>query len=550
MRTFALMDKVNMVRLLQELLADSRERERLAEERARRAEAESGELHRQVCELRAQLSHMISLLEKSNVAAERLAGELKLYSPKKCERITDGMQEEEPCGDPPAPAPPQEDLPEKAGGKAPSRWDKARSRGNNNARRKEYFCTEVRTHEVWPDSVGPADRASAKVLREREAVRYEYIPGSFVKHVYKLKVCEVGGRAETPHAPPAPFFNSNFDSSFMAGILQLRYAYFLPLERITRLFNESGFDVGKGTLDGLLARTYRLIGCMDEVMHKAVLEDGYINMDESYLTVLERGARSTSGIYSSKAYVWCAQARRLKLVHMFYNKGSRGKEMLTGYLPGDYRGAIQSDGLVHYREVEGGSYPGVLHLTCWQHCKRDFLDIRESTDARRIVAQINMLYRKDHQIKEDWPPERIVAYRQEYAPPIFEKIKQTVREVLDKPTTLPRSELFRACNKLLNQFDALCNYVRGAEYDLDNNAIERTMRVVSMSRRSSLFAASHQGAKRSALFYSLACSCRLHDIDTFEYFKDIIERVAKISDVSRQEQKLRELLPDKWRRKG
>lgn len=76
------------------------------------------------------------------------------------------------------------------------------------------------------------------------------------------------------------------------------------------------------------------------------------------------------------------------------------------------------------------------------------------------------------------------------------------------------------------------------------------MRVVSMSRRSSLFAASHQGAKRSALFYSLACSCRLHDIDTFEYFKDIIERVAKISDVSRQEQKLRELLPDKWRRKG
>lgn len=197
------------------------------------------------------------------------------------------------------------------------------------------------------------------------------------------------------------------------------------------------------------------------------------------------------------------------------------------YLPGHYRGAIQSDGLVHYKEVEGESYPGVLHLTCWQHCKRDFLEVKESADARRIVAQINMLYRKDHQIKEDWPPERIVAYHQEYAPPIFEKIKQMVREVLDKPTTLPKSELFRACNKLLNQFDALCNYVKGAEYDLDNNAIERTIRVASMSRRSSLFAASHQGAKRSALFYSLACSCRLHDIDTFEYFKDIIERVEK-----------------------
>lgn len=83
-----------------------------------------------------------------------------------------------------------------------------------------------------------------------------------------------------------------------------------------------------------------------------------------------------------------------------------------------------------------------------------------------------------------------------------------------------------------------------------DNTIERTMRAVSMSRRNSLFAASHNGAKRSALFYSLACSCRLHDIDTFEYFKDIIDRVAKIPDVSKQTEKIRELLPDKWSKPG
>jgi hypothetical protein len=51
-----------------------------------------------------------------------------------------------------------------------------------------------------------------------------------------------------------------------------------------------------------------------------------------------------------------------------------------------------------------------------------------------------------------------------------------------------------------------------------------------MSRRSSLFAASHQGAKRSVLFYSLAYSCKLHNINTFEYFKDILDRLAKLPD--------------------
>ena len=75
------------------------------------------------------------------------------------------------------------------------------------------------------------------------------------------------------------------------------------------------------------------------------------------------------------------------------------------------------------------------------------------------------------------------------------------------------------------------------------------MRTISMSRRSSLFAASHEGAKRSALFYSLACSCKLHNINTFEYFKDILDALAKLPDTKRNQQIIRELLPDKWARK-
>lgn len=551
------MNNGGMIQLLQQLLADSRQREQVSEKRTEQAESESAELRIQMRELQAQLNHVISLLEKSNKTSEQLANELKLYSPKKCEKITDGIEEnpdvaqgegagvEPRCPNGASPVETGNEEKEK-----PSRWAKAKSRGNNNAKRKEYFCTEVCSHDIWPESVKPSDRESIKVLRQRVVIRYEYIPGKFIKHVYKLRICELAGKAETPRTPPTPIFNSNFDSSFIAAILQLRYAYFLPVERIAGLFNECGFDVPKGTLNGLLAKAYKLIEDMDAVMHKAILEDGYINMDESYLTVLEQGLRSTSGIYSSKAYIWCAQARHLNLIHMFYNKGSREKKMLTDYLPNDYRGAIQSDGLANYKEVENDSYPQALHLTCWQHCKRDFLDIKESADAARIVRKINKLYQKDHKIEEGWSAKKILAYRQEYAPPIFEDIKQSIQEVLDKSTTLPKSSLFKACNKVLNQFDALCNYVKGAEYDLDNNAIERTMRVISMSRRNSLFAASHNGAKRSALFYSLACSCRLHNINTFEYFKDILDRVAQLVNSSKKMEKLRELLPDKWRKEA
>lgn len=547
------MNKGDLIQLLQQLLTDSREREKVLAKRAEQSESDAQDLRIQLCELQAQLSHVISLLEASHKIAEQLANELKLYSPKKCEKITDGIEGNENLSqgeeNDPQSSCPEETSPVETGNKEeekPSRWAKAKFRGNNNAKRKEYLCAEVCNHDIWPESVKPADRESTKVLRERVVIRYEYIPGKFIKHVYKLKICDLSGKIQTPLAPPAPIFNSNFDSSFIAGILQLRYAYFLPVERIAGFFNECGFDVTKGTLNSLLTKAYKLIECLDAIMHKAILEDDYINMDESFLTVLEQGLRSTSGIYSSKAYIWCAQARHLNLIHMFYDKGSREKKMLTNYLPNDYRGAVQSDGLTIYKEVEAESYPQALHLTCWQHCKRDFLDIKESADAARIVRKINKLYQKEHKIGKGWSAQKRLTYRQEYAPPIFEEIKQTIQQVLDKSTTLPKSALFKACNKVLNQFDALCNYIKGAEYDLDNNQIERTMRAISMSRRNSLFAASHNGAKRSALFYSLACSARLHNINTFEYFKDILDRVAQLVNSSNKTEELRELLPDRW----
>jgi len=81
-----------------------------------------------------------------------------------------------------------------------------------------------------------------------------------------------------------------------------------------------------------------------------------------------------------------------------------------------------------------------------------------------------------------------------------------------------------------------------------DNAIERLQRYISLSRRNSLFCGSHAGAERTALIYSLACSCRLHGINTFEYFADILNRLAYISPRAPDEV-YQELLPHLWSKK-
>lgn len=533
-----------LVYLLKELLKQSQARETASLERIKELEARVGEL----LELNKSTQ---DTMRANNATMEQLINELKLLRPKKCEKIihpgkSNGIPGMSLVDTPPAGTSPVGGDTPRAGTPLPPDNPTARKRGNNGSKRKEYFCTQIQEHDIWPDEEG-FDKESAQVIRTTDLIRYQYTPPSFIKHIYHLRICRVRDKIIQGNAPVAPLLNSNFEASFIAGMLQLRYGYSLPVERIIRLFEECGFDIHKATAHGLLSKAYALLQVLERVIRGAVLEDDYINMDESFFTALEVGPRAVDHTQSSKVYIWCAQARHKNLVHFFYDQGSRAAKVLTDYVPHTYKGAIQSDGLSNYKILQGDEYPRVVHLTCWQHCKRDFLDIKENPDAAKIVRAINKLYAQERKIKPEWSAEKKIAERQKYAPPLFERIKAIIHATLDKKTTLPKSNLAKACNKTLNQYHTLCAYIKGADYDLDNNAIERTMRNISLSRRNSLFFGSHQGAKRAALFLSLACSCRLHGIDVFEYFKDVLEKIAQMNG-REDTQILRNLLPDRYKK--
>ncbi len=57
---------------------------------------------------------------------------------------------------------------------------------------------------------------------------------------------------------------------------------------------------------------------------------------------------------------------------------------------------------------------------------------------------------------------------------------------------------------------------------------------------------SHKGVQRAAMFYSLACSCRLNNVNFFEYISDVINRTA-LMQPNTDIREYRALLPDKWK---
>lgn len=93
----------------------------------------------------------------------------------------------------------------------------------------------------------------------------------------------------------------------------------------------------------------------------------------------------------------------------------------------------------------------------------------------------------------------------------------------------------------------ICDNFKRGDTALDNNYIERIQRYISLSRRNSMFFGSHEGARRGAILYSIAISCKLNGINLFEYISDVIEKTIEWQPNTPLE-KYRDLLPDRWKK--
>lgn len=406
---------------------------------------------------------------------------------------------------------------------------KPKERGNNGAKRKTYDNLEEIIEDVLPSDAS-FDEQAAVYLFQRDVIRYEYIYPRLIKHIYRCKSYRMGDDLFDGKAPVAPFLNSNFDSSLLAHLIQQRYVYGMPVERIMKYLNEMGVDIPKATIHGLIEKSAGLLDRLMPAMKDAILADPYIHFDETYHTILggDKGSR--------KGYFWTALSHQNNLIQFIYDNGSRGKKVFTNYLSCDYKGAVQTDGYSSYKALEGWDYPKAMRLGCVQHCKRKFIEIQDQPRAREIIDLYNELYRirKKHH-KKKWKNLSLKVYK------ILE-IK--LRDIEKDPSTLPDHILCKAAAYCLNELESIYNIITSTDYDLDNNKIERPMRYISISRRNSLFCGSNAGAQRTATLYSLAISCRLNNINTFSYFNDVIQQLAENQVMS--DEQMRNLLPDKW----
>jgi hypothetical protein len=268
------------------------------------------------------------------------------------------------------------------------------------------------------------------------------------------------------------------------------------------------------------------------LLKSETLSSDYVQADETYIKVreIEVAGQLLQG------YFWGVHAPPNIVFFEYFDtrSGEAAKEVLAGL-----RGRVQTDAYAGYNPVLLPDQ--VERIACMAHIRRKFREQRECAPAEcdQIINQIRNIYALETQWKTLSAEERH-ANRQQFARPQLERLFDYLSDL--KNRFLPRHNFQDPLDYALKQRKEMFRYLDDGRYHIDNNAIEREIRPIALGRKNYLFAGSHEGARRAAVFYSLLATCKLNNVNPAKWLTTVLKTMPILP-----RNRYQELLPHRWR---
>jgi len=380
----------------------------------------------------------------------------------------------------------------------------------------------------------------------------ERIPAKLkvIRHIRPRLSCRSCETIIQAPAPDLPIERGRPGPALIANIVVGKYIDGLPLYRQAGIIARDGVDIDRATLCDWVGRAAWWLAPVAEAIGKHVMAASVIHTDDTPIGVLApgRGRTRTGRIWT---YVvderpWAGSRPPAALYRYSPDrKGERPAEHLR-----DFTGFIHADGYAGYEALTRGPAPPggpatqkIAHAACWAHARRKLYDAHEKTRspiAAEGLRRIGALYDIEREIG-GLSPERRLAIRQERSVPLLADLRgwmETERRRLSS-----KSELAKALQYALGRWAALARFTFDGRLAIDNNAAERALRGIAVTRKNFLFLGSDRGGERAAIIYTALETARLNGIDPEVWLADVIDRLAR----GHGQRDIDALLPWNWR---
>jgi len=294
----------------------------------------------------------------------------------------------------------------------------------------------------------------------------------------------------------------------------------LPIYRQIERFKREGIKISSSTLNGWQESVSNLLWPLYENLKSRVLQQGYLQVDETPIQVLDRTKKGKT----HRGYHWIYSSPLEKTVLFDYQHG-RSREGPSKLLK-NFNGYLQTDGYTVYDFI--AKRKDITHLNCMAHARRGFEKALpyDKEKAGYAMVLFQKLYAIEQKAREEkFSPEERYELRLAQALPVLNELSKWMVETYK--TSLPKSPIGKAVTYCLPRWDNLINYLHDGSLEIDNNLAENAIRPIALGRKNYLFAGSHRGAERAAMFYSFFGTCKKNEVNPFEWLKKVLEVIPE-----------------------
>ena len=363
---------------------------------------------------------------------------------------------------------------------------------------------------------------------------------SAVRYVLEKFRCSACGQVFTA-AAPADAGADKYSARARAVLVLGRYYLGVPLYRLEGYQAMVGVPVADATQWDQIERVADCAYPVFEQLKTLAAQGEVIYQDDTHVRILsliaenrrtqaDDTSEARTGMYTTGLVVQQGEHTICLYMAGRAHAGENLEALLTQRDVGRDKPLVMSDALGSNAAHEAA----LIRCHCLAHGRRKFSELEETFPAECtvVIAALKQVFDHDEEarLQQLTPTERL-SYHQHTSGPIMAALKSWLEQQFEERNVEPNSSLGKAFQYLLNHWQTLTQFLQVERAPLDNNIVERALKLAIRQRKNSLFYATDSSAYIASMLTSLIATCLHAGVNALEYLVALQEhRTAVFRD--------------------
>ena len=371
-----------------------------------------------------------------------------------------------------------------------------------------------------------------KQLPDAISRKYHFVPAKVEveEHhigVYASKTDEHMVKADHPNVL---LHGSLVSPSLAAAVINGKYVNAVPLYRLEQEFQRYGLQITRQNMANWCIRLgEEYLSVLYDYLHKELYSYHVIQADETPVLVNHDGRKA-----GSKSWMWVYRSGHLyqnRQIVLYEYQQTRNTSHPREFLKG-YDGICVTDGYQVYHTLEK-ELEELTIAGCWVHCRRRFDEalklipksFQKESNVFLLMKQIQAIYREEGKLKDLSSDERL-KQRQVVIRPLVDAFFAYLKTI----KVSKKDKFGDTVGYALNQEKYLRVFLTDGDVPIDNNASERAIRGFCIGKKNWQMIDTINGAKTSAIIYSIVETAKANNLKPFNYVQYLLEEIPQHMD--------------------